>query len=315
MAEGGLLHPQVVGEGLDAAPVGALGDADEDDLRGDDQHVAALEAGIREVRIVLRRAGRRHVDLEERLVAGERRVMGEERAREERLALARLGRHRGDHHAVADHDQRVALEEVVGERRQLERAAAERLGVGGARPLDQAGGELRRRQVRQARQEVRGDGVLALELGEQLAARRRARQHVGEQVLAVQHLDAGLPHHGAEQVVLVARLLAVEDVVEEELLHHRRRHPVDLPPGPVHQDAPQACDFGIDVDAHGEGERPAPSGRGRGLYHSPKDGGARRKPDQPKAGAEAPRSPGATPADRSVSPARRPPGRRPCSRG
>lgn len=75
--------------------------------------------------------------------------------------------------------------------------------------------------------------------------RASPRWDVGEEVLGVQGLDAGLGQHLEEVVVLAAGLVAVQDVVEQEALHHGGNHPVDLAAGPVNQDAPQASDFGI----------------------------------------------------------------------
>ena len=172
--------------------------------------------------------------------------MLEEGAGEERLALAGAGRHRGDHHAVAHHHLGVALEEVVGHRVELEELQPAGVGDPGrsADPLDQGGGELTGRQLVEAAHEAEGDAVLGLQLVEQPPARLGALpQHGGEQVLRFEHLGAGLPQHLRKEVVLVARLVAVEDVVEEEGLHHGGDHPIDLPPRPVDQDAPQAPDF------------------------------------------------------------------------
>jgi hypothetical protein len=87
------------------------------------------------------------------------------------------------------------------------------------------------------------DRVLALQLVEDALPRLALLQHVDEQVLRVEHLHPGLAQHLAEEVVLLARLVAVEDVVEEQALHHGGHHPIDLAAGPVDQDAPQASDF------------------------------------------------------------------------
>ena len=252
MAEGGLLPAQVLGERLDPPPVGPLRQPDEEDLRAHHQHVAPLQVRIGEVRVVLRRARGGDVDLEQPRGAGERRVVLEDGAGEERLALAGAGRHRGDHHAVAHHHLRIALKEVVGHRIELEELQAVDVRDLGrsADPLDQRRGERPRRQLVQPAHQAEGGAVLGLELVEQPLARLRVRQHVREQILRLEHLHPGLPQHLGEEVVLLARLVAVEDVVEEQGLHHGGDHPIDLPPRPVDQDAAQASDFRIDLYRH-----------------------------------------------------------------
>ena len=152
---------------------------------------------------------------------------------------------------VAHHHLRIALEEVVGHRVDSKKLRRRRPSLGrGADPLDQGRGQLLRRQLVEPAHQAEGGAVLGLELGEQPLARLGVRQHVGEQVLRLEHLDPGPPQHLAEEVVLLARLVAVEDVVEEQALHHGGDHPVDLPPRPVDQDAPQASDFRIDLYRH-----------------------------------------------------------------
>ena len=53
--------------------------------------------------------------------------------------------------------------------------------------------------------------------------------------------------------MLLARDLPVEDVVEEELIHHRRDHHVDLPPRQVDQHALEPADLARHVESHSGG--------------------------------------------------------------
>ena len=77
---------------------------------------------------------------------------------------------------------------------------------------------------------------------------------VGEDLLQeVLHLEdlREEPEDLLEPPVLLARPRAVQDVVEEKILHHARGHPVDLATGLVDDDGPETTDFGMDGDRHG----------------------------------------------------------------
>ena len=78
----------------------------------------------------------------------------------------------------------------------------------------------------------------------------------GQQVRCVQHFDAEQLQYATESGVLLASPIAVEDVVEEQLLHHRRDHAIDLGTWLVDQGAAQTADLGGDADHRGrEGRR------------------------------------------------------------
>jgi len=53
-------------------------------------------------------------------------------------------------------------------------------------------------------------------------------QGLGEELVGLHHLDAQKLQQTPEAAVLVARTVAKEDVVKEQLLHHRRYHAVHL---------------------------------------------------------------------------------------
>ncbi len=60
-------------------------------------------------------------------------------------------------------------------------------------------------------------------------------QRSDQQVARVQHVDPEQLQDATESAVLVACPIAVENVVEQQLFHHRRDHPVHLEPGLVNQ--------------------------------------------------------------------------------
>ena len=74
-------------------------------------------------------------------------------------------------------------------------------------------------------------------------------------MLDLEDLVGDVAQHLLESPVLLARPLAVEDVVEEQLLHHGRDHPVDLRPRQVDQDGVELADLGSDFEGHGGTER------------------------------------------------------------
>ena len=66
-------------------------------------------------------------------------------------------------------------------------------------------------------------------------------EHLLEQVLDLEHLVGDVAEDLLEPAVLLAGPVAEEDVVEEQLLHHRRHHPVDLGSGHVDQYGFESC--------------------------------------------------------------------------
>jgi hypothetical protein len=57
-----------------------------------------------------------------------------------------------------------------------------------------------------------------------------------EQVLDLENLVGDVPEDLLEPAVLLPGAVAIEDVVEEKLLHHRRHHAVDLRSRQVDED-------------------------------------------------------------------------------
>ena len=155
-------------------------------------------------------------------------VEAEDRARQQRLAVAGGRRHRREDDAVPDDDLRVALEAPVGQGRELvelvhSEAVVRRVQAHAAHEhVDQVGRRGRGEPLARGGRQVLGDGV------EDVRARFLVRQGLGQQVLREQQLRAEELQHALEAAVLLARPVAEEDVVEEQLLHHRRDHPVDF---------------------------------------------------------------------------------------
>jgi len=81
-----------------------------------------------------------------------------------------------------------------------------------------------------------------------------------EEILDVEHLVRHEAKHLPEPAVLFARACPEQDVVEKQVLHHRRHHAVDLATGLVDENRPQAADLGVDGESHG-GPRRGGTGR------------------------------------------------------
>ena len=79
--------------------------------------------------------------------------------------------------------------------------------------------------------------------GDQLGAGGRERQHLGQQPVQVQHLDAAVAQRLGERVVLLLRAVDPGDAVEEQLVVVARGQPPQLGPGPVQQHGAQPADL------------------------------------------------------------------------
>ena len=154
----------------------------------------------------------------------------EDVAGEQRLAQARRRRHGAADRPLADDDQRVALEEVVGDRRQGVELRGRGRDLGG-RLLDagdQGRGQLLGGQVPEPVVHVRSPAEGLAEVVQDRAALLGDLEDLLEKVLDLEHLVGDVAEDLLEAAVLLAGPVAVEDVVEEQLLHHRGHHPVDL---------------------------------------------------------------------------------------
>ena len=116
----------------------------------------------------------------------------------------------------------------------LDERGGERVGVEGGKPVGDGGRES------QGGREPLQDGGAAARVGEDLF----------EEVLDVEHLGEEAEDL-LEPPVLLAGPRPVQDVVEQEILHHPRCHPVDLAARLVDDDGPEPSDFGVDGDRHG----------------------------------------------------------------
>ena len=106
---------------------------------------------------------------------------------------------------------------------------------------------------RSARARHRTEGGGARRGVDELGPRLGDADDVLEQVGQVHDDDAALAHDRREGVVLLPRALGPRDVVEQQLVHVRRRDPRELVARAVQQDAAQPP--GLGVHAAGDGDR------------------------------------------------------------
>ena len=92
-----------------------------------------------------------------------------------------------------------------------------------------------------------------------LGAHRVVAQHVGQQALEVEHLDAAIGERVRERVVLLAGAADPEDVVEQQRVLVVRREPLELEVGAVQDHAPQHPDLGAHVQAAWRPQRASPA--------------------------------------------------------
>ena len=86
---------------------------------------------------------------------------------------------------------------------------------------------------------------------EHVVAHGRVLERLREEALEVEDFDAALGERVGERVVLLARPLDPEDVVEEKLVLVSRREAPQLEVGTVEDDPPERPDLGADVEARG----------------------------------------------------------------
>jgi hypothetical protein len=79
--------------------------------------------------------------------------------------------------------------------------------------------------------------------GDELGTGGREGQHLGQQPVQVQHLDAALGQRGSEGVVLLLRAVHPGDAVEEQLVVVARGQSPQLGPGAVQHHRAQAADL------------------------------------------------------------------------
>ena len=123
--------------------------------------------------------------------------------------------------------------------------------LGARHAADQSLGQLFRAQVAEPRRQL-GREFVADDLGthaplQQPAPRGRLFEHVGQQVVQLQHLDALVLQRADEGVVVGARLGDPQHVVEQQLAAVGRRQALLRQAGPADQHALQAADFAGDA--------------------------------------------------------------------
>ena len=95
--------------------------------------------------------------------------------------------------------------------------------------------------------ERRADQVGAQRAVEQLAARLGDVEHLGEQLVQVEHLDVVRAQRVGELVVLLLRALEPRHAVEQQVVVVARGQPPQLRPGAVQDDRPQPPDLAPDA--------------------------------------------------------------------
>ena len=185
-----------------------------------------------------------------------------DRPLEQRLRLAGGPEHRVAGHAVVDPAGRVPLEQRVGDRRQHEVGAAERLvqqhAHGVVRQIrygdaaDEMDGEPHGRHLIQpGAHDLHGgdpDGVGGDAAVEHELPRLRIVERRCQQVVQVQHLDPALLHLQHEVVVVLLRLVHPDDVVEQKVVAVAGSEALVRQRRPANQDGPQLADFRMHAD-------------------------------------------------------------------
>ena len=222
----------------------------------DDEHVAALD-GRRPVRLVV-------VAVEHRRV-GEQRVEAVDDTRVQALAAAGGHRHRVDRQPAVDPGDVVALEQVVRQRCQQEVVVAQALpqqardGRPGDVGLEQAADQPLRKSRRRSALEHLAQRLVERRAepggrGEPVREERARPRHVerlGEQVGEEVDDDPPAPQQLGEPVVLLARPLRPQHVVEQQLRHVPRREALQLQARPVQHHLPQRAHLRVHAQRRG----------------------------------------------------------------
>jgi hypothetical protein len=241
------------GQPLGTGRGGALAHPDRQHVRGQQQHVAALDAF--QARLV------------EQLGAGEARVVGVDGPGQRGLPAA--GRHgqAGDRRLAAHPERGVAGEQQVGQRVDDEVEPVHQLidqATGAARagldllvrqPRHQHLAQLARTEVGQVGGDPLAEGVaeprIVQHSGGQRLPRGRHGQRLIQEFAQVEHLDA-VPAQGVrEGVVLLLRPAHPGDAVEQQGVVVAGGQPRELGTRPVQHDRGEPADFAVDVVGHG----------------------------------------------------------------
>jgi hypothetical protein len=99
----------------------------------------------------------------------------------------------------------------------------------------------------QRRDERRADQVGPQRAVEQLAARLGDVEHLGQQLVQVEHLDAVRAQRLRELVVLLLRAVEPRHAVEQQVVVVARRQPPQLRPRAVQDDRTQPPDLASDT--------------------------------------------------------------------
>jgi hypothetical protein len=155
--------------------------------------------------------------------------------------------HGREHYAVTDDELRIPLKAPVRYRHDVEQFLAEQV-VALLIPAHTRGqhvDQLPRTRVAQPTADGRRH-VIQDRLQQPVTCALHG-QRLHQQLARFQHFNAECSEQPHEAVMLFARPLTEENVVEQELVHHGRHHVIHFRTRRVHQHALQPPDFGPDV--------------------------------------------------------------------
>src|SRR5215472_1191010 len=254
-AGGGIIGEERMGDLADRLACGPLARADEDDALADGHDIAALERGGTVILVGIPEPELEVAALEDRMILVDRPL-------QQGFGLARRPVHRIAGHPAIDPAGGIALEQRVGDRRDEERRFPARLGEhpGPFRLRDVADGNAADEQLRelgprhlvepgphQARR-ARTDRIRRHATVEHEGARLLVVHGFAQELRKIEHLDSALLHLGDEVVVVLARLMDPDDVVEEEIVAVARRQPLMRAAGRADHHGLQLADLGMGAE-------------------------------------------------------------------
>ena len=228
---------------------------DENDALSDRHDVAALERGGGEILVGI-------AEPEAEVAALEDRMKLVDRPLQQGLQPPRRPVHRIAGHAPIDPAGRVALEEGVGDRRNEKRRLARGvgqhlrpLGLGNIQHRDapdeqprQVGAAGSRRARAASRGRCPADGVGRHAPVEDEGARLLVVQRFAEELREIEHLDAPFLHLRHEVVMVLARLVNPDDVVEQQIVAVAGGEPLMGAARRADHHRLQLSDLGVDAE-------------------------------------------------------------------
>src|SRR5260370_10433799 len=151
--------------------------------------------------------------------------------RQQRLAPSRTRRHSADHDARSEDDLRIAREEIIRNRRQIETWQLARVLSLVRNSTDENLGQRGRLLLGERGRQPASEFVALREIANDRAARLLVVEDLFKQILDVIDLIRDETQQLLKTTVFFARELSEQDVIKQQLGHHGRHHDVDFPPG------------------------------------------------------------------------------------